>query len=85
MTIGVIEQKYQKLFDYLFQEVGWSPLTSDMDEIVSIVKEISTNRELPSDEEREMNWKIAILPLCVIGLVYIFREPDETILHGGGE
>ena len=40
MTVGAIEPKYKKLFDYLYQDFHIALLTSDMDEIVGIVKEI---------------------------------------------
>jgi UDP-N-acetylglucosamine transferase subunit ALG13 len=46
MTIGATEPKYQKLFDYMYKDHNVMLLTSDMDEIVGIVKEIIKENNL---------------------------------------
>ena len=43
MTIRAIETKYEKLFEYMYKDHNVMLLTSDMDEIVGIVKEIIGN------------------------------------------
>lgn len=45
MTIRAIETKYEKLFEYMYKDHNVMLLTSDMDEIVGIVKEIIGNEE----------------------------------------
>ena len=40
MTLAFKHPEYNKLFDFLHQEANWTPLESEMDDLVSIVKEI---------------------------------------------
>ena len=45
-------EKYYKIFDFLKQEANWMPLTSDIEELIGLVKELEPER-LPSEKLRE--------------------------------